>query len=115
VIVGHQHITSQTTQDIVSTIRYLKGRAGFPVKNSLDIIGLPRASYFRWAKEDGKSERKESHTPKSHWILDWEAERVIQYKHEHPEVGYRRLAWMMVDADIVAISPSSVSTRAKLI
>ncbi len=107
-ITGSQHIAPPITQDIIATVRYLKGRAGFPVKNSLNIIGLPSASYFRWAKEDGKSGRKESHTPKSHWILDWEAERVTLYKHEYPEVGYRRLAWMMVDADIVAISPSSV-------
>lgn len=94
--------------DIVTTIGYLKERAGFPVNSSLDVIGLPRASYFRWAREGCKGERKESPTPKSHWILEWEAEQVILYKRKHPEIGYRRLAWMMVDGDIVAISPSSV-------
>ena len=87
---------------------YLKKRASLPVGVSLDIIGLPRATYFRWLKTGGKEKRKENKTPKGHWLLDWEAERIIAFKREHPEIGYRRLAWMMIDADIVAVSPTSV-------
>ena len=74
----------------------------------MEIIGLPRATYFRWLKTEGKGERKKSNTPKGHWLLQWETEKIIEYKRENPEIGYRRMAWMMVDQDIVAVSPTSV-------
>lgn len=89
-------------------VGWLKERAHFPVGLALEIIGLPRATYFRWLKSEGKGERKESSTPKGHWLLQWETEKIIEYKRENPEIGYRRMAWMMVDQDIVAVSPTSV-------
>jgi hypothetical protein len=33
---------------------------------------------------------------------------VISYALAHPKEGYRRLAWMMTDADVVYLSPASV-------
>jgi len=51
------------TEDVISTVTYLKQRAGFPVGVSLDIIGLPRATYFRWSKSGGKEKRKPNKTP----------------------------------------------------
>jgi transposase InsO family protein len=41
-------------------------------------------------------------------ILDWEIKAVISYALLHPEDGYRRLSYMMIDEDIVYLSPSSV-------
>jgi hypothetical protein len=40
--------------------------------------------------------------------LDWERDAIIAYFIQHPDEGYRRLAYMMMDADIVAVSPSTV-------
>jgi len=96
------------SREIVSVITWLKEHARFPVRESLEIIELPRATYFRWLKSEGKEERKENNVPKGHWLLEWETEKIIEYKRENPETGYRRLAWMMVDRDIVAVSPTSV-------
>ncbi len=46
--------------------------------------------------------------PGDFWLEDWEKERIVQYTKEHPVEGYRRLCFMMLDADVVAVSPSSV-------
>ena len=89
-------------------VGWLKERARFPVGLALEIIDLPRATYFRWLKSEGKEDRKVSSIPKGHWLLQWETEKIIEYKRENPEIGYRRMAWMMVDQDIVAVSPTSV-------
>lgn len=40
--------------------------------------------------------------------MDWERQAIIDYKREHPELGYRRLSFMLLDEGIVAVSPSSV-------
>ena len=102
---GGSHIPPQITEDVVSTITWLKKRAGFPVGISLDIIDLSRATYFRWSKAGSKKKHEVS---KDHWLQDWETGCIIAYKREHPEIGYHRLSWMMVDAGIVAVSPTSV-------
>lgn len=39
--------------------------------------------------------------------MDWEKEAIINYAKSNPEQGYRRLTYMMIDDDIVAVSPSS--------
>jgi putative transposase len=46
--------------------------------------------------------------PRDWWLEDWEKKAIIKFHASHPLEGYRRLAFMMLDADVVAVSPSSV-------
>ena len=46
--------------------------------------------------------------PRDHWLTDDETERIRVFAREHPLEGYRRLTFMMLDADQVACSPASV-------
>ena len=39
---------------------------------------------------------------------EWEKEAILAFFARYPLEGYRRLAFMMLDADVVAVSPSSV-------
>ncbi len=41
------------------------------------------------------------------WLQDWE-KRHYHLCQAHPDQGYRRLAYQMIDEDVVAVSPSSV-------
>jgi putative transposase len=38
----------------------------------------------------------------------WEKEAIIQFHLKNPLEGYRRLTFMMLDADVVTVSPASV-------
>jgi putative transposase len=46
--------------------------------------------------------------PRDHWLTDDEKERICVFARQNPLEGYRRLTFMMLDADVVACSPSSV-------
>jgi len=46
--------------------------------------------------------------PRDWWLEDWEKKAIVDFHVGHPLEGYRRLAFMMLDADFVAVSPSSV-------
>jgi transposase InsO family protein len=51
-------------------------------------------------------------------LQEWEREAIIDFYRKHPDEGYRRLTYMMIDADVVAASPSSayrVLKQAKLL
>ena len=42
-----------------------------------------------------------------HWITPEEIDLIIQWFQEHPFDGYRRCCYMMMDADVVAVSPTT--------
>ncbi len=46
--------------------------------------------------------------PRDHWLTDEEKLRICNFARSHPLEGYRRMTFMMLDADVVACSPASV-------
>ncbi|MHB8421659.1 MAG: IS3 family transposase [Leptospirales bacterium] len=87
---------------------YLKERAGFPIRKSLSVLDLPARTYHRWVSLEGKKPRPEGVLPKGHWILPEEREKILAFKRQHPTVGGVRLAFMMLDQGVAAISPATV-------
>jgi len=46
--------------------------------------------------------------PRDFWLEPWEKEAIIGFHLKNPLAGYRRLTFMMLDAEVVAVSPASV-------
>ena len=46
--------------------------------------------------------------PRDHWLTEEEKRTIIAFAYDHPLDGYRPLTFMMLDADLVAASPTSV-------
>src|SRR5436190_2211196 len=46
--------------------------------------------------------------PRDFWLEEWEKQAIIGFHLKNPLEGYGRLTFMMLDADIVAVSPTSV-------
>ena len=46
--------------------------------------------------------------PRDHWIEESERKAIIDFHDKNPLEGYRRLTFMMIDRDIVAVSPATV-------
>jgi len=49
---------------------------------------------------------EEGWLPRDHWLAEWEKAAIPDFERQYPLEGYRRLAFMMLDADVVAASPS---------
>jgi len=45
--------------------------------------------------------------PRDFWLDLWEQEAIVKFAENNPLEGYRRLTFMMLDQNIVAVSPSS--------
>jgi putative transposase len=71
-------------------------------------IGMRRSKFFNWRERYGRVNEHNAWVPRDHWLQDWEKRAIIGYWERHPEVGYRALTYMMLDADVVAVSASSV-------
>lgn len=63
--------------------------------------------YYAWQNRYGKANEHNGLVPRDFWPEAWEKEVVIAFHGSHPLEGYRRLTFMMFDADVVAVSPSS--------
>lgn len=71
------------------------------------MIGISKNKYYDWYSRLEKPNNHNGQIPKQHWLLDWEREAIINYAKNNSEQGYRRLTYMMIDDDIVAVSPST--------
>ena len=71
-------------------------------------IGISRSKFYDWQARYGKVNEHNAWIPRDFWLTDDEKQAIIAYYHDHPLEGYRRLCYMMMDADIVAVSSSSV-------
>ena len=69
---------------------------------------MATSKFYDWKARYGKVNEHNAWIPRDHWLEEWEKEAIIDFHHENPLEGYRRLTFMMLDRDVVAASPSSV-------
>lgn len=74
----------------------------------LKWLGISKSKFYDWISKDGLHISHNANLPKSHWILEWEKQAIIDYARNKPQEGYRRLCYMMLDENVVAVSPSTV-------
>ncbi len=78
------------------------------VEQLVQWIGIRGREFQEWKKRYGKVNEHNSWIPRDNWLEEWEKKAIQDYYVLHFQDGYRRLAFMMLDEDIVAVSPSSV-------
>ena len=71
-------------------------------------LGVRSSKFYDWRSRYGKVNEHNAWVPRDHWLEPWEKAAILEFERQYPLEGYRRLAFMMLDADVVAVSPSSV-------
>jgi len=71
-------------------------------------LGLASSKFYDWRRRYGRVNEHNGWIPRDFWLEDWEKRAIIEFHDRFPLEGYRRLTFMMLDADVVAVSPSSV-------
>ena len=97
-----------TRDAIVDYVRRWSDRTELPVKRLVQWIGLGMSKYYGWIKRYGQVNEHNRLVPRDHWLETWEREAIVAFHAEHPLEGYRRLTYMLMDADLVAASPATV-------
>lgn len=105
---NHGWVTHDIRDQLVDFIGYWHNRSGISVSLFIQWIGISVSKFYDWKKRYGKINEHNAWIPRDFWLEDWEKEAIISYYLDHPLEGYRRLTYMMLDADIVAVSSSSV-------
>ncbi|MCA9186151.1 MAG: transposase family protein, partial [Planctomycetales bacterium] len=71
-------------------------------------LGIWSSTFAKWVRYYGKAFEHNGWIPRDHWLEDWEKQAIIKFHFDNPLNGYRRLTYMMLDANIVAVSAASV-------
>jgi transposase InsO family protein len=91
----------------VDYVRYWGGRSEVAKGQIVKWIGMASSKFYDWQQRYGRALEHNAQIPRDHWLEDWEREAIIQGFHAHPNDGYRRLTYGLMDADVVAVSPST--------
>ena len=94
--------------EVVDYVRHWADKTDIKATKMVRWIGIARSKFYDWRSRYGKLNEHNAWIPRDFWLTDWEKQAIIDYYLDHPLEGYRRLTYMMMDADIVAVSPSSV-------
>ncbi len=93
---------------MVDFVRRWSERTQIPSARFVGWLGIARSKWYDWCRRYGCVNEHNGWVPRDFWLEAWEKEAILAYHDEHRTDGYRRLTYMMLDADIVAVSASTV-------
>lgn len=92
---------------VVDFVRSWIEKAEIPGTHFISWLKISGSKYYSWQERYGKANEHNGLIPRDFWLEDWEKKAIINFHHQNPLEGYRRLTFMMLDNDVVAVSPSS--------
>jgi putative transposase len=93
---------------IVDFVRRWSEKTGFGAGRFIDWLGIRASKFYDWRDRYGKVNEHNGWVPRDFWLEQWEKQAIVDFHLKNPLEGYRRLTFMMLDQDVVAVSPSSV-------
>jgi len=102
-----QWVEPDIRDNVVEFVNLIRPKVDIPLKGMIRLIGISSSKYYSWNERKGIDNNHNGKTPRGHWCLGWEKEAIINYAKKHPSEGYRRLTYMMIDDNIVAVSPAT--------
>jgi hypothetical protein len=92
----------------VDFVRRWSDRTEIGVGRFVKWLGVRGGKFYEWRERYGKANEHNGWVPRDFWLEEWEKKAIVDFHLKNPLEGYRRLTFMMLDADVVAVSPSSV-------
>ena len=89
-------------------MRHWSERTQIVAKRFVGWLGIRSSKLYAWRKRYGQVNEHNAWVVRDTWLEESEKQAIMDYHGQHPREGYRRLTFMMLDADVVAASPSSV-------
>jgi hypothetical protein len=92
----------------VDFVRRWSEKTEIGVGRFIHWLSVTASKFYDWRERYGCVNEHNGWVPRDFWLDVWEKEAIIDFHLKNPLEGYRRLTFMMLDADVVAVSPTSV-------
>lgn len=101
-------VSHDVRDEVVDYVRTWSERTELATGQFIRWLGISVSKFYDWRKRFGRLNEHNTLVPRDHWLEEWEKRTIVSFRAEHPWEGYRRLTYMMMDADMVAASPATV-------
>jgi putative transposase len=101
-------VSHDVRDEVVDYVRTWSKRTELATGQLIRWLGISVSKFYDWRVRFGRVNEHNALVPRDHWLEDWEKGTIVSFHSEHPWEGYRRLTYLMMDADIVAASPATV-------
>jgi putative transposase len=98
-------VAHDVRDQIVDYVRRWSEKTEIGVGRFITWLGITASKFYGWRERYGKANEHNGWIPRDFWLEQWEKEAIIHFHLKNPLEGYRRLTFMMLDADVVAVSP----------
>jgi len=100
-------VPPDTRDAVIDFVNRWSKKTEISVAQFIPWLAISASKFYRWSTRYGKVNEHNGWIPRDFWLEDWEKQAIIAFHLEHPLEGYRRLTFMMLDRDVVAVSPTS--------
>ena len=101
-------VPHDTRDQIVDFVRRWSEKTEISAGRFVGWLEVTASKFYNWRERYGKVNEHNGWVPRDFWLEAWEKQAIIDFHLKNPLEGYRRLTFMMLDANVVAVSPSSV-------
>ena len=101
-------VPHETRDQIVDFVRRWSEKTEIGAARFTVWLDITASKFYDWRERYGKVNEHNGCVPRDFWLEEWEKQAIVGFHLKNPLEGYRRLTFMMLDADIVAVSPTSV-------
>jgi len=93
---------------VIDFVRRWSDRTEIASRQFVSWLGVSASKFYDWRSRYGKVNEHNRWVPRDFWLEEGEKRAIIDFYARYPLEGYRRLTFMMLDANVVAVSPASV-------
>ena len=97
-----------TRDQVIDFVRRWNERTEIATQKFVRWLGVASSKFYDWRARYGQVNEHNGWVPRDFWLEAWEKRAILDFYDRFPLEGYRRLTFMMLDADVVAVSPASV-------
>ena len=101
-------VPHDTRDAVMDFVNLWSEKAEIGVGRFIGWLGIGRSKFYDWHARYGRVNEHNGKVPRDFWLEEAEKQAIIKFHGEHPDEGYRRLTFMMLDADVAAVGPTSV-------
>jgi putative transposase len=101
-------VPHDTRDQVIDFVRTWSEKTQFPARRYVTWLGIAKSKFHDWQQRYGQVNEHNAWVPRDHWLTDQEKQAILDFHAQYPLEGYRRLAFMLLDRDLVAASPTSV-------
>src|SRR5581483_11169330 len=101
-------VSHDTRDQIVDFVRRWSEKTEIGAGRFIEWLAITGSKFYDWRERYGKVNEHNGWVPRDFWLEEWEKQAIVAFHLKNPLEAYRRLTFMMLDADIVAVSPASV-------